>query len=125
VTKSIRCVFAVFALCVALPGVGRAQQRPLTTEDPETVGVNRVLIEGGFEFDRDQLYSAYGLKGDTVHGPSIGVSVGISPNAEIQVDGGLLQRQRGGVETEVLERLNSRPCTASKANQPARPRVDC
>jgi hypothetical protein len=92
VTKSIRHLIVAFALCVVVPSVGRAQQRPLTTEDPETVGANRVLIEGGFEFDRDQLYSAYGLKGDTVRGPSIGVSVGISPNAEIQLDGGLLQR---------------------------------
>ena len=69
-----------------------AQQRPLITEDPETVGANHVLIEGGFEFDKDQLYSAYGLTGNTTHGPTFGVSVGISPNAEVQVDGGLLQR---------------------------------
>ena len=69
-----------------------AQQRPLVTEDPETVGVNRVLVEGGMEFDRDQVYPAYGLTGDVTHGPTVGVSVGISPNAEIQVDWGLLQR---------------------------------
>src|SRR4051812_39900559 len=69
-----------------------AQQRPLVTEDPETVGVHRVLVEGGFEIDKDQFYSAYGVKGDTIHGPTFGVSVGISPSAEIQVDGGLFQR---------------------------------
>jgi hypothetical protein len=74
------------------PGSVRAQQRPLVTEDPETIGVNRVLVDAGFEFDTSQLYSAYGVKGDTVHGPTFGVSVGISPIAEIQIDGGLFQR---------------------------------
>lgn len=81
-----------FALCATTPALAGAQQRPLATEDPETVGANRVLIEGGFEFDKDQLYSAYGLKGDTAHGPTLGVSIGISPSAEVQIDGGLRQR---------------------------------
>src|SRR5262245_44347846 len=80
------------ALVVAFTAAAHAQQRPLVTEDPETVGVNRVLIEAGFEFDKSQLYSAYGITGDTVHGPTFGVSAGISPWAEIQVDGGLFQR---------------------------------
>lgn len=81
-----------FALCATTPGLAGAQQRPLATEDPETVGANRVLIEGGFELDKDRLYSAYGLKGSTTLGPTLGVSVGIGPNAEIQIDGGLRQR---------------------------------
>ena len=85
-----RC--ALCALCAMMPAVARAQQRPLTTQDPETVGINHVLIEGGVEFDKDQLYSAYGLTGNTTHGPTFGVSVGIGPTAEIQVDGGFLQR---------------------------------
>jgi hypothetical protein len=80
------------ALSAVAPGVANAQQRPLATEDPETVGANRVLIEGGAEFDTDQLYSAYGLKGNTAHGPTLGVSVGVGPAAEFQVDGGLRQR---------------------------------
>jgi hypothetical protein len=81
---------AVAISVMAMPAF--AQQRPLVTEDPETVGANRVLVEGGVEFDKDQFYSAYGLTGDTTHGPTFGVSAGLSPNAEIQVDGGLLQR---------------------------------
>jgi hypothetical protein len=81
----------VLIVFVVTPGVAQGQQRPLVTEDPETVGVHRVLVEAGFEIDKDQLYSAYGVKGDTVHAPTFGVSVGISPSAEIQVDGGLFQ----------------------------------
>jgi hypothetical protein len=69
-----------------------AQQRPLLTEDPETVGANRVLIEGGVEFDKDQGYPAYGLEGDTAHVATFGVSAGIGPTAEVQIDGGFFQR---------------------------------
>jgi len=87
----IRSVWIAIAISVmAVPAM--AQQRPLVTEDPETVGVNRVLVEGGMEFDKSQAYPAYGLTGDVTHGPTVGVSVGISPNAELQVDWGLLQR---------------------------------
>jgi hypothetical protein len=82
----------VLMTCTMLPAVAHAQQRPLVTEDPETVGIHRVLVEGGFEIDKDQFYSAYGIAGDTIHLPTFGVSVGISPSAEIQVDGGLFQR---------------------------------
>jgi hypothetical protein len=97
---------AIFLSVIAAPAV--AQQRPLATEDPETVGLNRVLVEGGVELDKDQFYSAYGLKGDTTHGASLGVSVGLSPNAEVQVDGGLLQRlhvteRRPAVLSSVLD----------------------
>jgi hypothetical protein len=75
---------------IAAPAI--AQQRPLVTEDPETVGLNRVLLEGGMEFDKDQSFPAYGLTGDVTHGPTFGASVGISPNAELQIDWGILQR---------------------------------
>lgn len=85
-------IVPVFALCAITPGLAAAQQRPLATEDPETVGASRVLVEGGVEFDKGQLYSASGLKGNTTHGPTLGVSVGIGPTAEIQIDGGLRQR---------------------------------
>lgn len=69
-----------------------AQQRPLVTEDPESIGTGRVLIEGGFERVWDQFFPLSGVQGDVLRGPSIGVSVGISPTAEVQVDWGLFQR---------------------------------
>ena len=77
-------------LLAAIPA--SAQQRPLVTEDPETVGINHVLVEAGVEFDRDQFYPATGLTGDTTHIAVTGVSVGIGPSAELQVDGGFYQR---------------------------------
>jgi len=95
-----------FVVCLLVPGVAYAQQRPLVTEDPETIGANRVLLEGGFELDKDQANLAYGIEGDIAHIATFGVSVGISPSAEIQIDGGFLQRLR------VTSRIPGRPLFA-------------
>jgi len=65
-----------------------AQQRPLLTEDPEPVGAGRILLEGGFDIAHDQHYPVSGLEGNLVRVPTIGVSVGLSSIAELQIDGG-------------------------------------
>jgi len=77
-------------LLAATPAM--AQQRPLVTEDPETVGAGRVLLEGGIDYNRDVLFPASGLTGNLLRAPLIGVSVGISSIAELQIDGGLFNR---------------------------------
>jgi hypothetical protein len=66
-----------------------AQQRPLVTEDPEVVGAGRVLLEGGVDYGRDILFPASGLTGNLLRAPLIGISVGLSSIAELQIDGGL------------------------------------
>lgn len=85
-----RVLSVVFLLFAA--GVASAQQRPLTTEDPETIGAGRVLLEGGFDYSRDAEYPVSGLEGQLWRFPLIGVSFGISSIAEIQLDGGLYNR---------------------------------
>jgi hypothetical protein len=65
-----------------------AQQRPLLTEDPEVVGSGLVLLEGGFDYGRDILYPVSGLKGNLTRIPILGVSVGLGPIVEFQLDGG-------------------------------------
>jgi hypothetical protein len=80
---------ALLLLC-ARPAA--AQQRPLTTEDPEPIGAGRVLLEGGLDFAHDQFYPLSGLKGDLLRIPTIGVSVGLSSIAELQIDGGFYDR---------------------------------
>src|SRR5213594_3261781 len=69
-----------------------AQQRPLVTEDPETIGAGRILLEGGIDFARDQHYPVSGLEGNLWRAPTIGLSIGISSIAELQIDGGLNNR---------------------------------
>src|SRR3954462_2321634 len=78
------------AVCVlsALAGTAAAQQRPLVTEDPEPIGAGRVLLEGGIDFALHQEYPVSGLKGDLWRLPTLGISVGLSSIAELQIDGG-------------------------------------
>ena len=79
-------ILGVFLL-IAAPAM--AQQRPLLTEDPETVGGGRLLLEGGVDYSRDILFPASGLTGNLLRAPVIGVSIGLSSIAELQLDGGL------------------------------------
>jgi hypothetical protein len=69
-----------------------AQQRPLVTEDPETIGSGLVLIVGGIDYGREIFYPVSGLTGNLLRIPILGVSFGVSSIAEIQVDGGLHNR---------------------------------
>jgi hypothetical protein len=87
----LRLLCAVLALS-AVAGSASAQQRPLLTEDPEPVGAGRVLIEGGLDLADDQAYPASGLEGSLLRLPTIGLSIGLSSIAELQIDGGLYDR---------------------------------
>lgn len=69
-----------------------AQQRPLQTEDPETIGSGRILIEAGIDYNRDVYYPVSGLRGNLLSVPTLGVSLGVSSIAEIQMHVGGYQR---------------------------------
>jgi len=66
-----------------------AQQRPLVTEDPETVGAGLVLMETGIDYVRDAVFPVAGLEGHLLRVPVMGLSVGIGSIVELQFDGGL------------------------------------
>lgn len=83
---------ATVACVIGVTGSAIAQQRPLVTEDPETIGAGLILIEGGFDQQREVFYPASGLQGNLLRVPTLGVSFGVSSIAEIQIDGGLYQR---------------------------------
>jgi len=80
-------VMVIAAIAFAAPAI--AQQRPLVTEDPETIGSGNILIEGGFDEWRDVTYPASGLEGNLIRFPTLGVSFGLGSIAELQIDGGL------------------------------------
>ena len=69
-----------------------AQQRPLLTEDPETVGTGLILLEAGFDHQKRVFYPVSGLTGDLLRFPTLGVSIGVGAIAEIQIDGVPYQR---------------------------------
>jgi hypothetical protein len=83
---------AILLLLSALGSDASAQQRPLVTEDPETIGTGNVLIEGGFDVQREAVYPASGLTGNLLRLPTVGVSFGFSSILELQVDGGFYNR---------------------------------
>ena len=85
-----RFLTAAFLLFTATGAA--AQQRPLTTEDPETIGTGRVLVEAGLDYAREAEYPVSGLEGQLFRFPLIGVSFGLSSIAELQIDGGLYNR---------------------------------
>jgi hypothetical protein len=78
--------FLITAIMSLAAGTAFAQQRPLVTEDPETVGAGRVLVEGGIEYAHDAIYPVSGLQGQLVRLPMVGLSIGVSSIAEIQID---------------------------------------
>jgi hypothetical protein len=84
--------FALLLLVLALGAPAAAQQRPLVTEDPETVGTGNILVEGGFDSQREVVYPASGLTGNLLRLPTLGVSFGFSSILELQVDGGFYNR---------------------------------
>jgi hypothetical protein len=92
---------AVLLLAAAAPAV--AQQRPLQTEDPEVIGAGRVLFEIGIDYKHDYFLPVSGLRGNLLFVPPVGVSIGVSSIAEIQIDGGIYQK------LNILERRPNAP----------------
>jgi hypothetical protein len=84
--------FRIAAILLASIGLARpalAQSRPLVTEDPETVPSGNILVEAGIDHARDAVYPVSGLRGNLWRIGTFGLSIGISPIAELQIDGGL------------------------------------
>jgi hypothetical protein len=90
--RTVRLGWAALAVCLAIAAPAGAQQRPLVTEDPEVIGPGLILVEGGFDYGRDVLFPLSGLQGNLLRAPLLGVSVGISSIAEVQIDGGFYNR---------------------------------
>ena len=88
----MKTVFAIALVLASWAASAQAQQRPLLTEDPETIGAGLVLLEGGIDNQREVFYPASGLQGNLLRLPTLGVSFGISSIAELQIDGGLYNR---------------------------------
>lgn len=87
-------ILSTFILALALTAAGPAwaQQRPLQTEDPETIGSGRALVEAGIDYQRDVFFPVSGLRGNHVTMPAFGLSLGVSSIAEIQFDWGIYQK---------------------------------
>lgn len=74
---------AVLLLC----SVASAQQRPLITEDVDIIPPGTIRIEAGIDFMQGAKYSVSGIRGDLTRVGVIGVSFGMGPNVEFQIEG--------------------------------------
>ena len=90
--------------CLSATPVASAQQRPLTTEDPETIGAGRILVEAGVETGQNAEYPLSGLRGDRIAMP-LGISVGLGSIGELQLDSGYTWF---GIDSRVDAPLSSR-----------------
>lgn len=71
--------------CLSLSAL--SQQRPLITEDVDTVPEGAVRISAGVDFLQDAKFPLSGLKGDLTRVGDVRVSVGFAPNVEFQIEG--------------------------------------
>jgi hypothetical protein len=75
------------ALLLCFVSVVHAQQRPLLTEDVDIITPGTIRIEAGIDFMQGARYSVSGLKGDLTRVGVVGVSFGMGPNVEFQIEG--------------------------------------
>lgn len=81
-----RAPFILFLLmCFAV--IAAAQQRPLITEDVDIIPPGTVRIEAGIDFMQGAKYTVSGINGDLTRVGVIGVSFGMGPNVEFQIEG--------------------------------------
>ena len=64
-----------------------AQQRPLITEDVDIIPPGSIRIEAGIDFMQGAKYTVSNINGDLTRVGVIGISFGMSPNVEFQVEG--------------------------------------
>jgi hypothetical protein len=79
------CAALLFALAPA--AVATAQQRPLITEDVDTIPQGTVRLQVGIDFFQNAKFPASGLTGDLTRVGVVGFNVGLAPNVEFQVEG--------------------------------------
>src|SRR6201988_114821 len=75
----------ILLTCCAVSGA--AQQRPLITEDVDIIPPGSIRIEAGIDFMQGAKYTVSGIRGDLTRVGVVGVSFGMGPNVEFQVEG--------------------------------------
>jgi hypothetical protein len=68
-------------------GGAAAQQRPLITEDVDIIAPGSLRLEAGIDFFQNAKFPVVGITGDQTRIGVIGVTIGLSPNVEVQIEG--------------------------------------
>ena len=77
----------VIALAVGSVTLAHAQQRPLITEDVDTIPPGSMRFEAGVDFFQQAKFPVSGLNGDLTRAGVIGINIGFAPNVEFQIEG--------------------------------------
>ena len=80
-------MICAIAFVPALSFLAYGQQRPLLTEDVDIIPPGTLRIEAGIDFVQGAKFTASGLTGNLTRVGVIGVSVGLAPNVEFQIEG--------------------------------------
>ncbi|MBO0719486.1 MAG: transporter [Blastocatellia bacterium] len=83
-------IFLFFFLFILFNRPAEAQQRPLITEEVETVKPGEVRFELGFELLKDKNFPLSGLNGDLSRLGVIALTAGLASNVEFEL-GGVVQ----------------------------------
>jgi len=83
----MRRLLFIVALLISGSATAPAQQRPLITEDVDIIPPGTVRIEAGIDFMQGAKYTVSGIRGDLTRGGVIGISFGMGPNVEFQIEG--------------------------------------
>ncbi len=105
--------WALFVFLALACSPAFAQQRPLITEDVETVKPGSVRFEFGFDFLQDKNFPLSGLNGDLTRLGVVSLTFGLAPNVEVESGGVIrnflsINRQRpGAVPLQLSQDTNS------------------
>jgi hypothetical protein len=84
---TIMRVAFVLAFALSLSLAVCAQQRPLITEDVDIIPPGSLRISAGVDFVQKARFPVSGLTGDLTRAGVIGISIGLAPNVEVQIEG--------------------------------------
>jgi len=93
--------------------MGYAQQRPLITEDVDIITPGSMRIQAGVDFMQRARYPVSGLEGDLTRAGVLGITIGLAPNVEVQIQGvaqnflSINSRTRSSVPLDIAATANS------------------
>ena len=111
--KSIIRVLTLTTLVLGCAALACAQQRPLITEDVDIISPGSMRISAGVDFVQRQRYSVSGLEGDLTRAGVLGVTFGLAPNVEVQIEGvaqnflSINSRTKSSIPLDVAATANS------------------
>ncbi|MGH9913813.1 MAG: transporter [Pyrinomonadaceae bacterium] len=93
------------------------QQRPLITEDVDIIPPGSIRLETGIDFLQRAKFPVSRLNGDLTNLGVIGLSVGLSPNVEFQIEGTIRQvLSINSISGPSAVPLNFNPLTTNSTN---------